>query len=227
MEDATPIIDDGEAKDVDHTTNRELLASYLSASARGLNADQLYPDVVAHLARCDRCRTERESLMALLLPVYDDELPPASGSARADLAFLRSPAPQPARDDFWWINSAGQLLIQFSQRLLDATRLPTQFAGALRGHLSHRFELPAGAEREIAFSMAIYATSEELSQLHITIDDPRCDPLDLAGYSVTLSIGERRWSAVSDGSGHLAFADLPTAQLAAMRIEVQQRAADS
>ncbi len=213
----------GEPEPQGHETIRALLPLYAAAAARGYDPARLYPDVVAHVAACARCRDELDDLLAMILPAYAGEVAPAPPPSTPDLSFLRArraPAAPP-----WSVDEWGRLLIRFSTALLDSLRPPT-LAGARRGQLLYRYEPTGDAAPDMGLQIEIFAESETAASVTVALDDPQREPLAQSGILVTLQAGDQSWQQPTDETGFVSFEGIPRAHLATLQITVGAEESD-
>ena len=218
---------DHEAGECADATFRERLPEFATTLVLGGLGERSDPDIAAHLAGCAACRAELDALLALTDAAYAGEVMPATTYPEPDLSFLRQPAPMPAPDPVrpgreWWIDEAGQIVVQFSRMLLDLLR-PPALVGAARGRLLYRYAQAAGTFAELDLAIEIFAEESDPAHVRVSVcaEAPGRDPLDQAGARVILRASGLSRAGVTDETGNVDFAGVPLGALADLRVVVR------
>jgi hypothetical protein len=216
--------------DSSHVAWRKLLPAYATIEACGKDAQELYPNVAAHLSTCADCYDELEELLEFMIPVYRGIIEPAPTYPQPDLSFLRpAPAlrgvplrPPRAPQKEWIIDKVGRLLISFSQSLLDSLNPPV-LAGAMRGQLLYSYSVESESPA-IDCQIEIFSqdTAGKLATVEVIVDLPNHDAFDQAGSTVVLRTPatHERWEDETDEVGSVQFEGIPMAALPDLQIQV-------
>jgi hypothetical protein len=119
------------------------------------------------------------------------------------------------------MSAQGVTVVQFSEALLEALR-PRALAGAMRGPLVLRYVQDPATTADMGVTIEVYADdlARTVGRVHVGVDLPGRDPLDMAGSRVVLRAATGQWEGETDETGGADFAPVPLAALPTLRVEI-------
>lgn len=222
MTDSENAAEHSEPKQKIHEEMRARLVDYATAEALGKNAEEEYPDVADYLDATPELRDELEELRSLVAAVYAGEIEAAPAYPEPDLSFLETDqVATEAADSRWHWTEHGQMMIEFTEALLDLLR-PPALAGAMRGQLLYTYEVEEMAERGIDVRVEVFSegAEQETVTVSVTVDVRDAEPLAQGGSEVSLHAEDQTWSGETDDAGYVEFAHVPLSAVPDLRIEV-------
>lgn len=217
------------SKSADTLTCRECetqLAEYVEARVMGQSTVG-YSQLEQHLQVCPHCRREYRELEAVLTSAYTEAAPVATARSRYDFSFLK---PQQSRPFGW--DDLGRLIVDLTSSVWQS---PPRLAPA---YVVKSEDTPdeAGAEglpAPLRFSLG--APDLDDLQLDVTALPDRTDPArytlvakveqpsrwpELAGVTVSLTLGDETRTDVTDESGEVTFSRIPAERLTDAQLRV-------
>lgn len=220
----------------EHAYMREALFEYAMVQLGGDASGPQWLEIEKHLASCAECRSELEELSQMLRDSYSGALEPSPTAAQPDLSFLPPvpPALPPPAETFTErvkselytaIDAAEQIVIQFTQMLLDTLRRPA-LAGGYRGAHYASYEHPH-LDDDVQVSIDISTIDEErkLCRVLVCVVNP-AQPFDQEGCQVSLRFGTFTREAVTDHQGYAAFDDISLDFIPQLRFTITPRHPD-
>lgn len=112
-------------------------------------------------------------------------------------------------------------MVQFSGAMLEALR-PYALVGAARGELVLRYVQDPLTTADMGVTIEVYAEDQArtVGRVHVGVDIPWRDPLDMAGSLVVLRAASGEWRGETDETGRADFAPVPLSALPSLRVEV-------
>lgn len=202
----------------EHNAAAALLHIYAHLLLSGEEAAIHYPQVAAHLSKCDECSEDLQILLEDTQSLYAPAVEP-SEAAQPELSGL----PEPSRNGHTpakpWRELAGTFWMQLST-VLHTIQRPPALLGAARGGLLYSYSCAAGTN-EPGLDLEIYADEGgNMATVVIQITLADGDALSQAGSKVTLFVDGKPRSELTDNSGSVRFTKVPREALERLELEI-------
>jgi hypothetical protein len=210
------------------------LDAYIAAQLAGEDYLTRYADIALHLDRCERCADSYARLYELELALAAGELPAPQLMPAPDLSFLSTPKTQGGNSLLDLLADAlrsttNNIRLHLTEELL-ALLQPHQPAALTRssvddaryGEVLYELQPEQLPAPTMPIRLTAYRDSLQPEQclLEVVAMPPGVNWPNLAGYTVTLQIGDEQVTQTTDAWGVVAFAGIPITRLREVALHV-------